>query len=190
MKKILLLLLIFAFCTPVSAYEDDLWSNFGDINFYNTDKNTAVSDEQFDKTVEKVKEKQKKKGWFSKIGEPKKMKGESFQQSNETELLKDINKEVPILMIPCELKALDGSVIPVGHYQVECEKNSDGYVTMKFYQAHYVIAQFPAEETDEDLFDEHLNYLTLDDFDDNRVKINYGSMDFNAFAIIEKAASP
>ena len=57
---------------------------------------------------------------------------------------------------------------------------------MKLYQAHYMVAQYPAQETEEDLYDEHINYLTLDDFEGNKVKINYGSMDFNAFAIVER----
>lgn len=170
-----------------SAFADDgLWDNFGDINFYNPEKQTAVSDEQFDKTVDNVKEKQKKKGVFNFNKEPKKMKGESYQQSNETELIKNINKETPVLMIPYELKAKDGTIIPIGHYQVEFEKDENDFVTMKLYQAHYVIARFPAVETEEDLYDEHINYLTLDDYEGNRVKVNYGSIDFNAFAIIDK----
>ncbi len=187
MKKIILT--IFALLTtfsPVFAEDGGLWDNFTDVNFYNSDQHTAVSDEQFDKTVENVKEKQKRKGFFNFNREPKKMKGESYQESNETELIKGINKETPVLVVPYELKALDGGTIPIGHYQAVFEKDENNFVTMKLYQAHYMIAQFPAEETEEDLFDEHINYLTLDDFGENKVKINYGSMDFNAFAIVDK----
>ena len=91
--------------TPAFAEGDGgLWDNFGDINFYNSEKQTAVSDEQFDETVEKVKEKQKKKGLFNFNRKPKKMKGESYQQSNETEILKGISKETPVLRVPYELK--------------------------------------------------------------------------------------
>lgn len=188
MKKNLLALMISVILiSPCCAEGDgDLWDNYGDINFYNSDKQTAVSDEQFDETVEKVKEKQKKKGLFNFNKEPKKMKGESYQQSNETEFLNGISKETPILRVPCELKKLDGETLPIGHYQVEFEKDDEGFVTLKLYQAHYMIAQYPAQETDEDLFDEHINYLTLEDFGENKVKINYGSMDFNAFAIVDK----
>lgn len=114
------------------------------------------------------------------------MKGESYQQSNETELIKGINKETPVLRVPYELKTVDGGTLPIGHYQTEFEKDDKGYVTMKLYQAHYMVAQYPAQETEEDLYDEHINYLTLEDFDENKVKINYGSMDFNAFAIVER----
>lgn len=184
-KILLLFALILTFSSGCFADDADLWSNFGDINFYNTPKQTAVSDEQFDKTVDNVKEKQKKRGIFSNR-EPKKMKGESYQQSNETEIIRGIDKETPVLRVPYELKALDGSTVPIGHYQAVFEKDEDGFVTMKLYQAHYLIASYPAQETEEDLFDEHINYLTLDDYEGNKVKINYGSMDFNAFAIVDK----
>ncbi len=185
MKRVFLFFLIAFFAIPTALAEgDDLWGNFGDINFYNTDKQTAVSDEQFEETVEKVKSKKRKPLFSPK--EPKKMKGESYQQSNETEIISGIQKETPVLRVPYELKTPDGRILPIGHYQTIFEKDDDGFVTMKLYQAHYLVAQFPAEETEEDLFDEHINYLTLDDFEENKVKINYGSIDFNAFALIEK----
>lgn len=186
MKKLVLIFATLIAFSPAFAddFDGGLWDNFGDINFYNSEKQTAVSDEQFDETVEKVKSKKRKPLFGPK--EPKKMKGESYQQSNETELIKGITKETPVLRIPYELKTMDGGILPIGHYQAEFEKDDNGYVTMKLYQAHYMIAQYPAQETEEDLYDEHINYLTLEDFDENKVKINYGSMDFNAFAIVER----
>lgn len=188
MKKLALIFVALIAFSPVFADEFDsvqsLWDNFGDMNFYNSEKQTAVSDEQFDKTIENVKSKKRKPLFAPK--EPKKMKGESYQQSNETELLKGINKETPVLRVPYELKTIEGGVLPIGHYQAEFEKSENGTVTMKLYQAHYLVAQYPAQETEEDLYDEHINYLTLEDFGENKVKINYGSMDFNAFTIIDK----
>ena len=187
MKKSFLISIISILLLSTSAKAEDagLWDNFGDINFYQPEEQTAVSDEQFDKTVENVKEKQKKRGFF-KPKEPKKMKGHSLQQSNETQLISDIEKETPVLRVPYELKTLNGETIPIGHYQTFFEKDEEGFITMKLYQAHTMIAQFPAQETDEDLFEEHINYLTLDDYNTDKVKINYGSIEFNAFAIVDK----
>lgn len=188
MKRVLLILIsiLISSAGTVLADESDLWDNFGDVNFYNTEKNTAVSDEQFDETVNKIKEKQKNSGLFNFNKGPKKMKGASYQESNETELIKQMTQDTPVLMIPCELVTSEGKVVPIGHYQVEFVKDENDFVKMKLYQAHYVIAEVPAVETEEDLYDEHLNYLTLDDYEGDRVKINYGSMDFNAFAIVNK----
>ena len=186
MRKLLFTLLTLLFLTPLAKAEDaGLWDNFGDINIYQSDEQTAVSDEQFNKTVDTVKEKQKKRGLFA-PKEPKKMKGKSYQESNETEFLNNIKIETPILRIPYELQTTNGTTIPIGHYQAVFEKDNNGFMTMKLYQAHTLVAQLPAQETEEDLYDEHINYLTLEDFSETKVKINYGSIDFNAFAIVDK----
>ena len=80
------------------------------------------------------KEKQKKRGFF-KPKEPKKMKGSSYQESNETEFFSNIVIETPVLRIPYELLTLDGKTIPIGHYQTIFEKDDNGVVTVKLYQA-------------------------------------------------------
>lgn len=191
MKNFFSLCLILFFCTNLISFADDdfsnidLWQNFNANDYATPPEQKAVSDEQFDQTIEKVK-KNKNKNFFGISKEPKKMKGESYQESNETEFITSLKAESPVLLIPCEIRTYDGGVLPVGHYQAEFVKDKEGFVTMKLYQAHYLIAQFPAEETTEDLFDEHLNYLTWDELEDNKIKVNYGSMDFNAFAILEK----
>jgi len=186
MKKFFSLLFIFAILSCAVLAEDDggIWDNYGDTNFYGNQKQTAVSDEEFDKTVEKVKKNRKGFKLFNR--EKKPFKGDNLQQSNETEILKGIETETPVLTIPCPLKKADGEVLPVGHYQVYVEKEN-GQLTMKFYQGHYMIAKFFATETEEDMFDEYINYLTIDDLDETRVKINFGSIDFNAYAVVEKA---
>lgn len=185
-KNFLIILFLALFFIPSAIAEDaGLWDNFGDVNFYMPEEQTAVSDEQFDKTVETVKEKQKKRGFLN-PKEPKKMKGESYQQSNETKFLSGIKTEIPVLRVPYELLTFTGEVVPIGHYQAVFEKDIDGFVTMMLYQAHSLVGKFPAQETEEDLFDEHINYLTLEDYGENKVKINYGSIDFNAYCIINK----
>ena len=45
--------------SPSIAEDAGLWDNFGDVNFYLPEEQTAVSDKQFEETVDKVKEKQK-----------------------------------------------------------------------------------------------------------------------------------
>ena len=95
MNKAVLLLLIVLICNsqPVFA-EGDLWEHFGDSNIYGQ---KAVTDKEFEDALE------------SKKGKPKKQKdkllrnGESFQQSNETEFLTAMPKELPILLIPVDL---------------------------------------------------------------------------------------
>ena len=177
MRKFLSLLIPIFLLSACGSYADDLWDNFGDSSVYGQ---TPVSEEEFEQALESKKSKKKVKK-----KDKNELQGESFSQSNETEILTDTTKELPILLIPLPLKVKDGYIIPVGHYQVEGEKNDDGEVFIKLYQAHDVIAKIPAEETDDDFGEDTINFVKLQPHGDYHVELLYGGMDFNAFAIID-----
>ena len=161
----------------VNAEEGDLWDNFGDTNVYGQ---TPVTDEEFEKAIE------------SKKGKPKKPKdkllrnGESYQQSNETQFLTTMPKELPILLVPLKLAIKEDRILPVGHYQVTGEKK-DGKIYLKLYQAHNLLASLEAKETNEDFGEEEINFVKLIQENDNQVKIIFGSLDFNAYTLVNIA---
>lgn|SRR5574344_77938 len=191
MKKFLLIigfiLCSFILASPVMADDvdmpasGDLWDNWSaDQNFYGT---KPVSDEEFDKAVKKVDAKKNKwKNWANKKKIPK---GEEFHQSNETQDIENNQGDkatLPVLCVPVELQAGDG-VLPIGHYQIKGEK-IDGQPVLKFYQAQYMMAQFPATETSDDFDEETISFVKWLPENDNQIKVIYGSMDFNAYAVI------
>lgn len=147
--------------------DGDLWDNFGDTNAYGQ---KAVTDQDFDKALESKKKKKKRDKNIP--------KGDSFSQSNETEMLKNSTKELPVLLVPLNLKS-----IPIGHYQVEGVREN-GEIYIKLYQAHDVIAKIPAEETDDDFGEETINFVKLLPHGDYHVEIIFGGVDFNAYTII------
>lgn len=169
---------------PVAYAEDeDLWGNF------NTDLSTPqqqrfVSDEEFEAAIKK---KNKKMDKWKKIllnnGSPR---GEEFSKSNETE---EINNNqgneasLPVLALPVEIKTNDG-YIPVGHYQVKGE-NNNGKIILNLYQAHNLVAQIPATETNDDYEQEEILFANWISEDDNHIKLIYGSLDYNAYATVE-----
>ena len=175
MKRLLLWLFsIFILSGGVVCAEGDMWDNFGDTNIYGQQ---AVTQDEFDKALESKLKKKKKKNKNA-------PKGENFSQSNETNVIKDITEELPILLIPVGLKVKEDYVVPIGHYQVEGEKE-DGNVYIKLYQAHDLIAKIPAEETDDDFGEETINFVKLRPHGDYHVEIIFGSIDFNAYTIID-----
>ena len=177
MKKILLVIfgiLVLTNCTSVKASEGDMWDYFGDQNVYGQ---KPVSDKEFEETVKELEEKKNK---------TKKMKGESFHQGNETEFLTKVPAELPVLSIPVVLKLTEEVRLPMGHYQIQGEKK-DGKVYLKFYQAHYLIAEIPAQETNDDFGQESVNFVRLENLNDNQVIIEFGSVDFNAYAVMDLA---
>lgn len=154
--------------------EGDLWDNYGDQNTYGQ---KAVSDQEFDKALES---KQRKKKRNKNIP-----KGNEFHQSNETQFIKDAENELPILCIPVKLKIQD-KIIPIGHYQVTGEK-SENSTKLKLYQAHFLVAEIPAHETQDDYGKETVNFVELIGVNDTQIKIIYGSLDFNAYSLIDIA---
>lgn len=173
MKKLLLLITFLIISCNLVFADGDLWDNFGDSNVYGQQ---AVSDEDFENAL-KSKQKKKKK-------DKNALEGESFSQSNETNLINDTSKELPVLLIPLNLKINEKYTIPIGHYQVEGEKVGNE-VFIKLYQAHDLIAKLSAEETNEDFEEEAINFVKLNPHGDYHVMIIYGGLDFNAYTIID-----
>lgn len=177
MKKFILPLLTILLSGNLAFADGDLWDNFGDSNVYGQ---KAVTDDEFDKALESKKKKPKKNKEEKQLE-----KGKTFSESNETEMLNNTVKELPVLLIPVNLKIKEGYTVPVGHYQVKGFKDKDGDVFIKLYQAHDLIAKIPAEETEDDFGEETINFVKLNPHGDYHVEILYGGIDFNAFAIID-----
>ena len=176
MKKFLTLLFIIIFSAGnITFAEGDLWDNFGDQNVYGQ---KPVSDQDFQKALESKKGKKKKDKNIP--------KGESFSQSNETESITTTVKEPQILLIPLSLKAGEDVIIPPGHYEVKGEREN-GKIYLKLYQSHYMIAKLPATETNDDFGEQTINFVKLIPHGDYHVQIIYGSLDFNAYSIIDTA---
>lgn len=168
---ILSILLISA--NPVFA-EGDLWENFGDQNAYGTSK--YVSDKEFQQAIDSKKHEKKK---------PKKMKGDSYQQSDETNVINQIPKELPVVCINSPIKINDDASLPIGHYQVISEKRGDK-IYLKLYQGHYLITEFEAIETLDDFDEPEINFANFI-LDGNIYKLIYGSIDYNAYVNLEPA---
>ena len=171
MKHVYTLILIFAILNINSAFADgDLWENFGDQNFYG---NKAVSEQEFQKAIE------------TKKGEnpPKKKRGSSFHQGNETEIINQKAEELPILCVTADVKLNEDAILPVGHYQLMSEKVNNR-IYLKLYQGHYLMAEIEAYETIDDFDQPEINFAEFIP-DGNNYKIIYGSVDYNAYANLE-----
>ena len=182
-------LLIFVFILvslPVKADEaGDLWDNFG-IDVTPPKESKFVSDEEFDKAFDQMNSKVNK--WKTRLQKRNIPKGEEFSQSNETEIINNNQGEdatLPVVSLPVEL-AVGGAVVPIGHYQVKGEILNDRPV-LSFYQASDLIFRLPATETDGDFDKEEILFADWIEEDENKLKIIYGSLDFNAYAFVDIA---
>lgn len=188
MKRFFILLFALFFAIPVLADDVDLpasgelWDNWNaSQDFYGQDKN--VSDEDFDKAIDSLKSKKNKRE--ERLRKKQIPKGEEFSQSNETELINEQadNDSLPVVSLPVEL-VVGEDILPVGHYQVKCEKDGESFV-LKLYQSQYLMAQFPAIETDDDFDEDTITFAKWFAEGEDKIKIIYGSLDYNGYAIID-----
>lgn len=185
MKKFLLFIIITAiYITPVFADENgDLWNSY-DIKDTPQKETKFVSDEDFEKALNQKNSKVNRwKNWLQKTNVPR---GKEFSQSNETEIINSNQGEdasLPVISLPVELTISD-CVIPVGHYQVKGEM-IDGKPILNFYQASNLILKLPAIETQDDFDKDEILFVDWVEIDENKLKIIYGSLDFNAYTFVD-----
>lgn len=186
MKKILIIMTFLLFATlPVFADEVDnsytgaeglyQYSQMADNPFVGQKQ---ISDEDFQKMLAKVKEKQNKR---KKTNKP--FKGKSFNEENNGGYVKDSADKNAVLTLPVTLDIADGAEIPIGMYKVVGKKINDK-VYLDFYQGYSMIARVPATETNDDFDEKDINFVKMIPQTKNKVEVIYGSMDFNAYTFI------
>lgn len=167
---------------PVCAEDDAGYGGIGDSmkdtygveNAFSGQK--PITDEEFQKTLNKLKAKQNK-------GKNKTFKGKSFNQDNDNEHIDETAAKTTILSVPLRLVNGDGTEIPVGHYKIVGVKEKND-VYLDFYQSSIRVARVPAIETNNDFKEKEINFVKLMPYNAQRVEVIYGSIDFNAYTFI------
>ena len=66
-------------------------------------------------------------------------------------------------------------------------EKKNGKLYLKFYQAHYLMAEIPAVETHDDYDQETVHFVKILDNGEKQLKIIFGSIDFNAYSVVDIA---
>lgn len=186
MKKILIALMILVLIHSLPVRADDGSDGYGGIgdsmkdtygveNAFTGQK--PITDEEFQKTLDKLKAKQNKKG------KNKQFKGKSFNEDSSGTHIDETAAKTTILSVPLMLINGDGAEIPVGHYKIVGVKEKND-VYLDFYQSSMRVARVPAIETNNDFKENNINFVKLMPYNSQRVEIIYGSIDFNAYTFI------
>lgn len=181
MKKLLIFLLFLIVALKLPVYADDIGLDDytrGVENAWYGQK--QITDEDFEKTVKKLEDKKNKKS-------QKKMKGQSMFKGEEEEgddFFAEAKPESILLMSPVALETQQGCEIPVGHYTIVGKKEKNK-VFLEFHQAHLLVARVEATQTTMDFGETAINFAKILPYDENFVKIIFGSLDFNAYAFVQ-----
>lgn len=185
MKKIFIVIALFFIANAPALADETDYSGFGDMTRnYSTMDNAYVgqkkiTDEEFQKTLDAVKAKQNKR---KRINQP--FKGQDSNEVNSGTYLDETVKNITVLTLPLELINNDGGDIPIGHYKIVGNKVK-GKVYLDFYQSSTLVAHVSATETNDDFNEPNMNFVKLIPYNSQKVKVIYGSIDFNAYTFIK-----
>ena len=76
------------------------------------------------------------------------------------------------------------NIIEKGYYNVIGEKEKNGDIYLSFYQSQYLCGKIKARITENDYGEEEINFVKLLPYNDEFVKVVFGSLDFNAYAYV------
>lgn len=142
------------------------------------DGQKKITDEQFQSALDQVKAKRNK---GKKKNKP--FKGSNYNEENNGGYLSETADKNLLLSVPLCLTNGDGAEIPIGNYKIVGEK-TDKKPYLDFYQSSTLVAHVPAIETQSDFDQTSINFVKLLPYNEQRIKIIFGSMDFNAYTFI------
>ena len=171
-----------------SVAED--WSDFSG-NLWGEQK--AITNDEFEKAIDTLQSKQKKKEAKQKKKKIKKFSGGGTSLHNSLDPLSEIQAQDPLkktdknegrlLNIPVQLYIGD-KLLDTGYYNVFGEKDKNGEIYLSFYQAHYFKGKVKANETKDDFKSDSIDFVKLLPYNDDYVLVGFGSLDFNAYVYI------
>jgi|SRR5574344_911480 hypothetical protein len=179
MKKIFFIILaLIIFSLPINAEEDLSTGIDGLTNFtHGFDGQKQITDEEFEKTLSEVEAKQKKNK------KKKPFKGQGHNQQDEFQHIKELQQEPALLNLPVNIMLNSGVKIPSGHYKVVGKKTRQDTI-VEFYQGAGLVASVPVFEIENDFNENNINFIKIVPYDNEFVKLIFGSLDFNAYTFL------
>lgn len=190
MKKAFLFIILSFLIFPCLSYADDGWEEFSGVDRA-WDGQKSVTNKEFEEAIDalegnkKKKEEKQRKKLIKKIGgggtslHPDLSPDSNIQELNQLSK----NEDGTLLNVPVNL-VIDDNTLEKGFYNVIAQKDELGDIYLLFYQAHFLKGKVKAQKTDDDYGEEYIYFVKLMPYDNNFVKIIFGSLDFNAYTFV------
>ena len=186
MKKILLFIMsTLIFLAP--AFSDE-WDGLLETD-RSWDGQKSITNKEFEEAINTLEGKKKKKEEKKRKKMIKKVSGGGTSLHSELNPTNDILTQTPlssksedsIINIPADIESYDGKILEKGYYKIIAQKENS-QIYLLFYQSQFYKGKIKAKETQNDYEKETLNFVDLLPYNDDYVKIIFGSMDFNAYS--------
>lgn len=190
MKKYFYIALILLFCSISTSYSEE-WSDYSSAgNLWDGQK--SITNAEFEKAIETLERNKVKKENKQKKKKIKKISGGGTSLHPELEPTADIQEQDPLkiddnegqlLNLPVKL-CIGEDILDTGFYNIFGQKDENGNVYLLFYQSHYFKGKLKANETNDDFDSDSINFVKLIPYNNDYVKIAFGSLDFNAYVYV------
>ena len=176
---------------PIASYADDDWDSFSDIDRA-WDGQKSITNKEFEQAIDTLEGKKKQKEEKQRKKKIKKISGggeslhPDLDPNSEIKALTPLkeNEDGELLNIPVHM-IIDGNSLEKGFYKVIGEKDKENNIYLSFYQSQFLKAKVKANETQDDFNQETIDFVELIPYNDNYIKIIFGSLDFNAYVFIK-----
>jgi len=178
MRRFIAKLILIMFLTPCAFAEGDVFDNYSNIQS-EWDSQKVIPDSLLEQTIDRFYKKNKKK----KRNDPQELMPSTMNE--EMMQAPDIFSEqyTATLLVPLEL-ITGRNIIQPGYYKIVANKQPSGEFFFDLYQGAYISASIPASPTEHDDNEESLNYVKLLPYDDNYIRIIYGTLECNLEAFV------
>jgi hypothetical protein len=190
MKKRFFLILISLNITCLLVQAD----SFDD--FINLDRawdgQQSVTNKEFEQVIDKLEEPKKFKEQKRVEKKRKKLFGTGTTLHKELNPENDVHefssldfsKDGVLINIPVQI-LIDNKPLEKGFYKIYGERdNETGKLFLSFYQSQYYKGKIEVVEMEDDCGEEQIDFAKIIPFNDSFIKLIFGSIDFNAYAII------
>lgn len=201
MKKLIFIFITLLFISPAFCDEFfDTYTGIQDADIYNGmrdegnlwENQKPVTDKEFEAAIDTLQAKKKQKEAKQRKKKIKKVSGggtslhpglDPTNEITELEPLKTNKDEGRLVNIPVDL-LIDNGILEKGYYNVYGEKDKEGNIYFSFYQSQFLKGKVKAKETQYDFESDDIDFAKFEPYDDNYVRIIYGSLDFNAYVYL------
>ena len=184
-------LIVLAFCFSVFTANAEEWDDFSGVtNLWDGQK--AITNDEFEKAIDVLQGKQKKKEAKKQKRKIKKLSGGGTSLHSGLDPMKEIKAQDPLkkedetgqlINIPVKVY-LGEKTLEEGYYNVYGEKDKNGEIYLSFYQSQFFKGKVKASETQDDFNSDNINFVKLIPYNEDYVKIAFGSLDFNAYVFL------
>ena len=188
MKRTIIFLIAMLILPAQNVFADS-WDDYADLDRA-WDGQKTITNKEFEQAMDLLQQKQKRKEARQKKRKAKKISGGGTSLHSELNPDKEINEvqlkpkdEGILINLPIHL-IIDCKTLDKGYYKVIATKDNDNKIFINFYQSQFFMGKIEATETEEDFNQENVDFAEIIPYKDSFVKMVFGGIDFNAYAIV------